>query len=94
MQKQYLGTADLNLTAPNNPLDQLQFKEFQQALRNHVELFPQRQKQVFMLSREEGLSHKEIASKLNLSVKTVETHLFRSLKDLKNSLKKIFPSFL
>ncbi len=53
-----------------------------------VELFPPRQKQVFLLSRKQGLSHKEIARQLGLSVKTVETFIFRSLKQLKVHLKK------
>lgn len=38
---------------------------------------------IFTMSRDEGLSHKEIARKLNLSVRTVENEIYRSLKTLK-----------
>ena len=47
-----------------------------------AELPPQGQK-VFRLSRDEGMKYHEIAAHLNLSVKTVETHMGRSLRYLR-----------
>lgn len=43
-------------------------------------------KVVYKLSREEQLSHKEIASKLSISPKTVENHLNKALRQLRTSL--------
>ncbi|WP_411273010.1 RNA polymerase sigma-70 factor [Daejeonella sp.] len=43
-------------------------------------------KVVYKLSREEQLSHKEIASKLDISSKTVENHLNKALRQLRTSL--------
>ncbi len=43
-------------------------------------------KVVYKLSREEQLSHKEIASKLDISPKTVENHLNKALRQLRISL--------
>lgn len=43
-------------------------------------------KVVYKLSREEQLSHKEIASKLDISTKTVENHLNKALRQLRVSL--------
>ncbi len=43
-------------------------------------------KVVYKLSREEQLSHKEIASKLSISPKTVENHLNKALRQLRISL--------
>lgn len=43
-------------------------------------------KVVYKLSREEQLSHKEIASKLDISPKTVENHLNKALRQLRTSL--------
>lgn len=40
-------------------------------------------KNVYKLSREDQLSHKEIASKLNISTKTVENHLTKALRQLR-----------
>ncbi len=41
---------------------------------------------VYKLSREEQLSHKEIASQLDISTKTVENHLNKALRQLRISL--------
>lgn len=43
-------------------------------------------KVVYKLSREEHLSHKEIAGKLDISTKTVENHLNKALRQLRISL--------
>lgn len=51
-----------------------------------AELPEQRQK-IFRMSRFDQLNHKEIAEKLDISVKTVETQIYRSLKFLREKLK-------
>ncbi|UII32480.1 RNA polymerase sigma-70 factor [Fulvivirga ulvae] len=43
-------------------------------------------KQIFMLSRQQGLSNEEIADKLNLSKRTVENQLYRATKELRDIL--------
>jgi RNA polymerase sigma-70 factor (family 1) len=50
------------------------------------ELPPQCQK-VFIMNRFEGRKSREIAMELNLSPRTVETHIFKALSVLKNGLK-------
>lgn len=57
---------------------------------NHVfntigRMAPVRQK-VFRLSRLQGLSHKEIAEQLSISPKTVENHIGRAIRQLKDVL--------
>lgn len=52
-----------------------------------VSLLSPRQQEVFRLSRDQHLSHKEIASRLNISEKTVECHISDSLKFLKKNLR-------
>ncbi len=47
---------------------------------------PEKRRQIYRLSREEGLSHKEIAEKLNLSTKTVENQINLALKDIRENL--------
>lgn len=44
---------------------------------------PERRRQIFIMSRREGLSNSEIAEKLNISKKTVENHLTTVLKELR-----------
>ena len=55
---------------------------------------PEKRREIFRLNREEGLKYKEIAEKLNLSVKTVEAQMGLALKTLREKLKDlIFPVF-
>jgi RNA polymerase sigma-70 factor (ECF subfamily) len=48
---------------------------------------PEQCGKVFLLSRDEGLSYKEIAESLDISVKTVENHVSKALKLLREALK-------
>ncbi len=53
-----------------------------------VAKLPDKRKQIYKLSREEGLSYKEISEKLHISVKTVENQINLAIKFLKYSLGK------
>ena len=44
---------------------------------------PEQRKKVFIMSRKEGLSNQEIADNLQLSVRTVERHIYLALQELK-----------
>lgn len=57
-----------------------------QRINSLVDNLPDRRKAVFLKSRKDGLSNKEIANQLNLSVKTVERHITLALSDLKKNL--------
>ncbi len=57
-----------------------------------VEKLPPQCKAVFHYSRNEGLSASEIATHMQISTKTVESHLTKALKHIKLSL-KIVKSF-
>ena len=67
-------------------IDQTQYKDLQTRVDEIIEALPERQKEVFVLSRSEGLSHKEIASKLQITTKTVEYHISLAIKSLKAKL--------
>ena len=51
-----------------------------------INQLPERQKDVFILSREQGLAYKEIAQELGISINTVENHMVRALKFIKTKL--------
>lgn len=53
-----------------------------------VDHLPERRRLIFMKSRFEGLSIKEIAEELNISHKTVENQLTDALKFIRSNLKK------
>ena len=64
----------------------LEFFELENRISEVVEQLPEQCRNIFKLSRESGLKNQEIADKLNLSVRTVETQLYRALKNIKNHL--------
>jgi RNA polymerase sigma-70 factor (ECF subfamily) len=51
-----------------------------------IECMPPKRKEVFMLSRRNGLTAKEIADKMDLSVNTVNKHIALALSSLKKKL--------
>ena len=53
-----------------------------------LEQLTPRQKEIFQLSREEGLTHDEIAKKLNISVHTVKNHMVTALAFINSHLNK------
>ena len=63
--------------------DEIHYKELQQKLQGLLNELSPRQKEIFQLSREEGLSNTEIAKKLDISVQTVKNHLVTALYFLK-----------
>ena len=55
------------------------------SIRTCVDNMPPQRRKVFLMSRRESLSNKEIAQKLSLSEKTVERHITLALTDLKKN---------
>lgn len=52
-----------------------------------IDSLPPKRKEIFRMSREQGLKYKEIAETLNISVKTVEAQMGLALKHLRDELK-------
>ncbi|WP_147678992.1 RNA polymerase sigma-70 factor [Algibacter pacificus] len=71
------------------PESKMIYKELMAHLNTAIENLPKRNKEVFKLKRERHLSNKEIAQQLNISTKTVEAHMTKSLKILKASISNI-----
>jgi RNA polymerase sigma-70 factor (ECF subfamily) len=74
----------------SSPQHDLEHKELVAQVTDIVEKLPAKCKEVYKLSREEQLSHKEISEKLNISTKTVENHLTKALHVLRISLRQAF----
>ena len=64
----------------------------EQIMENTIEQLPDQCKSIFRLSRIDGLRNQEIADQLAISVRTVETQIYRALKILKNNLKDYLAS--
>lgn len=67
-------------------IDEIQYNELNNKVQSLLEQLSPRQSEIYLLSREEGLSHKEIAIKLNISESTVNNHLVTILKFLKSNI--------
>lgn len=70
----------------NNIEEQLAFEETQDKINKALSLLPEKCREVFLLSRNEGKSYKEIADDLSISIKTVENHMGKALKILREEL--------
>lgn len=64
----------------------LQEREYEILLQRALAKLPHHQQEIFRLAREEGLSHEEIAKKLNLSRLSVKAHMKRILRVLRQTL--------
>ncbi|HEY9116647.1 MAG TPA: RNA polymerase sigma-70 factor [Roseivirga sp.] len=68
--------------------------ELQKRIDNAINELPPQCQKVFRLSREEGLKYQEIADELSISKKTVEVHMGKALKMLRDSLSDYLIFFL
>jgi len=66
---------------------ELEYKELEDSFNKILDNLPKRQREVYMLSREEELSYKEIAERLGISVNTVENHMVKALKFIRINMK-------
>lgn len=69
------------------------FGELEARIEMLVEGMPNRRKEVYKLSRQKGLSVREIANHLTISEKTVKNHLTHSLTYLRGHLREVGYSF-
>ena len=67
-------------------IDEIHFNELNDRVQLLLNELTSRQKEIFQLSREEGLSHDEIAKKLDISVNTVKKHMANTLAFLKSQI--------
>lgn len=78
----YYGSDDIH--------DQLYAKELRLLIKLTISRMPEQRRKVFCMSRQEEMSHAEIAEKLGISVRTVERHIYLALGELKEVLYLLF----
>ncbi len=66
--------------------DEIYFNELNSKVQKLLDKLTPRQKEIFQLSRDKGLSHNEIAEKLNISVNTVKKHIANTLAFLRTHI--------
>lgn len=70
----------------NSTIDNLQFQELSQLIEQEVQALPKKMQEIFRLSRNQELSHKEIAVLLSISEFTVKKQVSNALKILKKKI--------
>ena len=80
--------------AANSVEQTVRFGELQQQLQQALESLPPVCRKVFLLSRYEDLSHREIADVLHISPNTVDNHIKKALNILRHALLSLCVIFL
>lgn len=74
MQMQFAGRPEAT------DLPQLETKELHLIIRRAVETLPAKRQEIYRMSREEGLTHQQIADRLGISLQTVKNQIGSALK--------------
>lgn len=80
--------SDLLMTTSVSPEYEYLENEFHQVVKSTIDSLPPKRKLVFKLIKEDGLKYQEVANLLDLSVKTIETHMGLALKSLKENIER------
>lgn len=78
---------DLLLNLPSEEASQekkIEYQEFQEDLLMQIKQLPPKCRKVFLLSRLKKLTNAEIAAVLNISIRTVESHISTALRILRS----------
>lgn len=91
MAAEKMRIAELDLPKPD---DELRLHELELLVQMTLERMPEQRRRVFSMSRKDGMTAQEIALKLNVSVRTVEQHIYKAIQDLKKIVLFLFFFYL
>jgi RNA polymerase sigma-70 factor (family 1) len=69
---------------PASVPNEVEYQEMEALYQAALERLPPKQREAFLLSRQQGLSYPEIAERQGVSVKTVEAHMVQALKTMRS----------
>lgn len=93
-RKKYLDSLVKDKDFDDSTREWLEFMDLESRLSVLIAALPEKCRLVFELSRQKGYSNKEIAAELNISEKTVEAHLSKARKDLRNRMHTLMSALL
>jgi RNA polymerase sigma-70 factor (ECF subfamily) len=82
------------IDSKNTTEEEVDRKLLEEYIAKLTDELPPKRKEIFVLSRKEGLSNKQIAHKLNISESTIETQLSKALSFMKGQLKQHYDHIL
>lgn len=89
-----LSSVPIDICSDDGAEKALLFLETEAKILAAIETLPPKTKSIFSLSRFEELSYKEIAERLEISLKSVEKHMGIALQRLREQLKDYLPGLL
>lgn len=82
---EHLKNSSILYSTPNS-ISELEFNELNTQVKKLIANLPERQKQVYLLHKEKGLTYPEIAEHMGISKNTVENHMAKALKYLRSNI--------
>jgi len=77
-------SGEVAAAGPASVANEAEYQEMEALYAAALDRLPPKQREVFVLSRQLGLSYPEIAARQGVSVKTVEAHIMQALKTMRN----------
>jgi RNA polymerase sigma-70 factor (family 1) len=85
---------ELPVSATPDPDDELARSDLAERLREWIGELPDRQREALELSRFEGLTHEQVAEAMGVSPRTVNNHLVKALRVIRDRVRAYEPSLL
>lgn len=76
-----------DIGVPSAPDEDAEGQEIEKTIDSIIDTLPEQCRKIFIMSRMKGMRNKEIAEYLSVSVRTVDTQIYRALKIMKKGLK-------
>jgi RNA polymerase sigma-70 factor (ECF subfamily) len=91
MREATIAAAAADSASAQSAEDEMLGTELERAVHEAIASLPERAREVFQLSRDQGLKYSEIAALLDISVKTVEKRMGQALAQLRDRLAQWMP---
>lgn len=92
--EEYSMKESINVEELELPQEAIEVEELELLIYGLIDSMPEKRRNIFKMSRIEGMTNDEIAAKMNLSKRTVETHISNVLKEIRKALSTIVLFFL
>jgi RNA polymerase sigma-70 factor (ECF subfamily) len=89
--REILDIEGLLSDSPYHQPDRLVESEIRNAIEEAIGELPEKCREIFKLNRQENLKYQEIADRLEISIKTVETQMSKALQHMRERLKEYLP---
>ena len=77
----------IQLNEAQSPDSITQYEDLYHDVQNVINAMPIKRRQIYLMNRFEGKNSLEIADKLSISARTVETHLYQAVRQLREALR-------